>query len=177
MRLEDCFQLGTITRTHGKNGGLVLKLDTDRPEEYNRLESVLLEINQELVPFFIAEYQHLKAAEFFIAFEGMSISEARSLTGKPVYLPLTFLPKLSGKQFYFHEVIGFTVVDEAHGEIGTIKSVIERNPQHIFLVDHKGKEVLIPATDEFIVEINRSNKTITMACPDGLLDIYLTSTD
>ena len=53
MKKEDCYFLGTITRTHGLQGNVVLKLDTDQPEMYNKLESIFVEVNGLLVPFFV----------------------------------------------------------------------------------------------------------------------------
>jgi 16S rRNA processing protein RimM len=51
MKKEDCYFLGTITRTHGLQGNVILKLDTDQPEMYNKLESIFVEVNGLLVPF------------------------------------------------------------------------------------------------------------------------------
>ena len=53
MRKEDCYLLGKITRKHGLSGNIILKLDTDQPEFYKNLESIFVEINGLLVPFFI----------------------------------------------------------------------------------------------------------------------------
>ena len=53
MQKEDCYFLGKITRKHGLSGNLILKLDTDQPEIYKKLESIFVEINGLLVPFFI----------------------------------------------------------------------------------------------------------------------------
>jgi 16S rRNA processing protein RimM len=165
--------LGTISRTHGKNGALLLKLDTDRPEAYMELESILLEIQGELVPFFIAELNPIKANEFQIFLEDIPPGEASKLVGKKAFLPLQLLPKLSGKQFYFHEVIDFELIDAALGTIGNIKEIIERHPQHVILAQNGDKEILIPITDDILQRIDRDEKQIFVNCPDGLLDIYL----
>jgi 16S rRNA processing protein RimM len=175
MRIDECFQLGTISRTHGKNGALLLKLDTDRPEAYMELESILLEIQGELVPFFIAELKPIKANAFQIFLEDIPPGEAERFVGKKVFLPLTMLPKLSGKQFYFHEVIGFRVLDMQYGEIGQVIDVIERHPQHVLVVAASRGEVLIPAANEIIVQLNREDQSIQVDCPEGLLDIYANS--
>ena len=53
MQKEDCYFLGRIIRKHGLSGNLILKLDTDQPEIYKKLESIFVEINGLLVPFFI----------------------------------------------------------------------------------------------------------------------------
>jgi 16S rRNA processing protein RimM len=177
MRTEECFQLGIISRTHGKNGALVLKLDTDRPEAYTKLESVLLEMQDELVPFFIDELNPIKAKEFQVFFEDVPPGEASRLIGKKIFLPLEFLPKLTGKQFYFHEVVGFGVIDAGLGKIGMVKEIIERYPQHVILANNDEHDILIPITDEILQRIDRNEKQIFVDCPEGLLDIYLNDSE
>ena len=60
MRKEDCYYLGKITKTHGFKGNLILHLDTDEPELYENLESVFIERDGMLVPFFFEFAQRLK---------------------------------------------------------------------------------------------------------------------
>lgn len=173
MRIEDCFFLGTITRKHGKDGGLVVKLETDQPQNYYNLESVLLDISGELVPFFLAETTVLKADQIRVFFDDFSPRETHTLIGKELYLPLSRLPQLTGKKFYYHEVEGFMAHDEVAGEIGMISHIIDRQPQPIAVVERDGKEIYIPAIDEFILSIDRAKKVMYFRCPEGLLDLFL----
>jgi 16S rRNA processing protein RimM len=88
-------------------------------------------------------------------------------------LPLTLLPKLTGDQFYFHEIIGFKVVDRVFGEVGIIVKINETAAQPLFEIDREGKEIFIPMVDEFIKKVDRANKTIEVQTPDGLIELYL----
>ena len=90
-----------------------------------------------------------------------------------VYLPLELLPKLEGNRFYFHEVIGFIIKDKNYGNVGTITSINDASSQALFEVEGNGKQILIPINDEFIVEVNRKNKTILVETPEGLIDLYI----
>lgn len=173
MRLEDCFFLGTLTKKHGTQGALVLKLDTDKPESYHNLESALLLLNGELIPFFIKTCTPLKPELLRIELEDISFGEAEKLIGTEVYLPLSRLPQLTGKNFYYHEVQGFTAVDHLHGSIGIIEEVIDRPEQPLFLIKNKEKEIFIPAVDDFINQIDRKENVVYFQCPEGLIDIYL----
>ena len=83
------------------------------------------------------------------------------------------LPKLEGNKFYFHEIIGFNVVDEEKGNIGKIREIYDNMTQPIMAIDFGEKEILIPLIDEVIKQVDRQNKTIHIKAPQGLIDIYL----
>ena len=95
------------------------------------------------------------------------------MINKEAYLPLENLPKLQGKKFYYHEIIGYNIVDSKYGDIGLIIKVDDKSSQSIFIVKNKGKEILIPINDNIIETINRENKTVYISSPNGLIDLYL----
>ncbi|MFI8377502.1 ribosome maturation factor RimM [Leeuwenhoekiella sp. NPDC079379] len=174
MRKEECFYLGKIVRKFSFKGELLAKLDTDEPEMYENLESVFVDFNGNLVPFFIHSCQLHKSTLLRIDFEDVNTEEdAEDLINAELFLPLSMLPQLEGTQFYYHEIIGFTVKDISFGKVGTITGVNDNTSQALFEIDHKGKEVLIPINDDFIKEVDRSTKIITIDAPEGLIDIYI----
>ena len=175
MRKEDCYLLGKITRRHGLAGNVILKLDTDQPELYNKLESIFVEINGLLVPFFIAKSSWSKNDALNIAFKNSTEALVDQSLGKNVYLPLASLPKLSGKQFYYHEIIGFDILDENNKDCGVIRSVNDQTAQNYFVTNLDGKEVVIPIIKDWILEVNREERFIKMQLPEGLIDVFLVS--
>lgn len=175
MRKEDCYLLGKITRRHGLAGNVILKLDTDQPELYNKLESIFVEINGLLVPFFIAKSSWSKNDALNIVFKNSTEALVDQSLGKDVYLPLASLPKLSGKQFYYHEIIGFDILDENNKECGVIRSVNDQTAQNYFVTNLDGKEVVIPIIKDWILEVNREERFIKMQLPEGLIDVFLVS--
>ena len=173
MKLDDCFQLGYIVRTHGIKGQVIAFFDVDYPEDYEELESVFLLINGKLVPFFIDRIEPQAAAKFILKFEDLdTIQEAEKLKGVALYLPLTELPELEEDQFYFHEVIGYQVIDEAKGELGTVTDFFAMPNQDLMAMDFQGQEVLIPVADEIILRTDKANKKIFVKLPEGLLEVY-----
>jgi 16S rRNA processing protein RimM len=100
-------------------------------------------------------------------------SEADELLRKEVYLPLDLLPKLDGKAFYYHEVIGFEIWDNAHGKVGVLKGVNDQSAQALFEIERHGLEILIPIHDEFIMNVNRNKKIINVKTPPGLIELYI----
>jgi 16S rRNA processing protein RimM len=110
MRKEDCFYLGKIAKKFSFKGEVLIYLDTDEPELYEKMESVFVEFNKNLVPFFIENCNLHKGDFLRVKFEDVdSEADADEIIGCEIYLPLNMLPKLEGNKFYFHEVIGFEI--------------------------------------------------------------------
>jgi 16S rRNA processing protein RimM len=174
MRKEDCFYLGKIAKKFSFKGEVLAYLDTDEPELYQNLESVFVDLNKSLVPFFIESSSLHKEKFLRVRFEDIQTeAEADEIMGSELYLPLSMLPQLEGTQFYFHEVIGFDVLDTKHGNIGKISAINDSGAQPLFEIDKDGMELLIPLIDDFIIDLDRKNKTITLETPEGLVALYL----
>ncbi len=174
MRKEDCFYLGKIAKKFSFKGEVLMYLDTDEPELYENMESVFVEFNKNLVPFFI-ENSSLHKNDFLrVKFEDVDDEvEADSILNCDVYLPISMLPKLEGNKFYFHEVIGFEIEDQRLGIFGKIVSINDTSAQPLFEVINGNVEILVPMIDQFLVKIDRENKKVIMDLPEGLVEMYL----
>ncbi|MBT8301357.1 MAG: 16S rRNA processing protein RimM [Maribacter sp.] len=174
MDKSACFYLGKIVSKYSFKGEVLVKLDTDEPEIYENMESVFVSLGNNLVPFFIDKCRLHKSNLLRIDFEEVKTeNDADRIMGSELFLPLTMLPRLTGDKFYFHEVIGFTVIDSDHGDIGTILSINDSTSQALFELKKDDKELLIPINDEIITKVDRENKTIFVTTPEGLVDLYL----
>ncbi|ATA73528.1 MULTISPECIES: ribosome maturation factor RimM [Capnocytophaga] len=174
MTLKDCFYVGTIVSKFSFKGEVLVKLDSDDPELYENLESVFIALGNNLVPFFVEKCSLHKTDLLRIKFEDVSSeADADALMKSKLYLPLSFLPKLTGNKFYFHEIIGFTMEDVNYGYVGKIVGVNDITSQALFEVENDGKELLIPMNDEFIEKVDRQHKKIIVKTPEGLIDLYM----
>ena len=172
MEIKDCYCLGRVTKPWGVKGQMALFLDVDSPEDYSELDSAFIEIKGKLVPYFF-QIDQMTGNRAVVTFEDLTPEQAAALSGHEMYLPLDMLPKLTGNQFYFHEVVGFKVIDSVYGDIGTIEQIIEYPAQPLFQIMKNGKEVLIPVIDQVIDRVDRELKTIFITAPNGLIELYL----
>ena len=174
MRKEDCFYLGKIAKKFSFKGEVLIYLDTDEPELYQDMESVFVEYNKNLIPYFISNSSLHKNDFLRVNFEDINNeAEADSILNCEVYLPLSMLPKLSGNKFYFHEVIGFEIEDIRLGVFGKIISINDSSAQPLFEVLNGNTEILVPMIDAFLVKIDRVNNKVIMDLPLGLVEMYL----
>lgn len=174
FNFDNCFSLGKITKTVGYKGELNLFLDTDSPENYYNIESVLIDIRGELIPFIIESNKAKNRFNITIKLQNVEDDEVGDFVNCEVYLPMSLLPKLDGNKFYFHEVIGFQVVEENYGIVGKIDGFYENITQPLMIIIGKeNKEILIPVIDNFIKLVDRENKRIEISVPEGLIELYL----
>jgi 16S rRNA processing protein RimM len=174
MNKDDFYYLGRIQKAYGNKGHVIAFLDVDDPSEYCNLKMVYIGIDDDRIPFFLESFRiHVKKQVVLLFEDTHSIEDAGIFEGKEMYLPLDQLPKLTGKKFYFHEITGFRVTDSIHGDIGTVKSVLDLPVQSLLQIDHCGKEILIPVTDAIILKVDRKKKEIKIKAPEGLIEIYL----
>lgn len=171
MQIEDCFEIGYITKTRGLKGEVQVSFTFDEPEKL-KIKSVFIEINSKLVPFFVASYKIPMPQIGYFNFEDVDhIDKAQPLTKKKIYLLNKFKPKRKKGEFLFTDLVGFTADDLQAGDLGEILAVNEYPQQFLATVNYKGNDVLIPLNEAFIAELDIPNKKISFDLPDGLLEL------
>ena len=174
MVKDDFFYLGKILKTYGSKGHLLIFLDVDDPVRYEKIETVFIGIENDRIPLSIEELELKHKNSARIRFEDIrSADDAGIYVGRELYLPVGMLPPLKGKKFYYHEVIGFTVLDKTHGNIGIITSILDLPQQSLMQIRHGSKEILIPIVDKVLLKVDRSKKELHIQSPEGLIEIYI----
>ena len=174
MVKDDFFYLGKILKTYGSKGHLLIFLDVDDPVRYEKMETVFIGIENDRIPFSIEELELKQKNSARIRFEDVrTADDAGIYVGRELYLPIGMLPPLKGKKFYYHEVIGFTVLDKNHGNIGIITSILDLPQQSLMQIRHGSKEILIPVVDKVLLKVDRSKKELHIQAPEGLIEIYI----
>ena len=171
MDTKSYFKIGWIVKPHGLKGEVTAILEADIPADITALQSVFVEQNNRLVPYFIqtVSAQEKKA---FLKFEDVDSPEAAaSISKKSLYIPKVLRPRSARGEFYDDEVIDFEVHDNEKGLLGKITDVIQAGPNRLLVTHYQDKEVLIPINAPFITSVSKSAKRINVELPDGFLDI------
>lgn len=168
IKEDEVYKIGQITRTHGVKGEVSLCF-TDDVWDRADADYVVLLIDGILVPFFIEEYRFRSDTVALIKFEGYDTSEASAtLCGCEVFFPFSLTPEANPEEEYtWRYFTGFQLFEEDHGLLGTIEHVNDSTQNILFQVG----ELLIPAAEDFITDIDHQSRRITMRLPSGLLDL------
>ena len=168
----DMFVLGKTLKPHGLRGDVAVKLDVDVPHHYRDLDLVWVSRQGAMVPYSLTMVSVRPKVTVF-HFEGTDdVEGAAAMSGHDLLLPIASLPPLSGLKFYYHEVIGFELVDVQSGKLGTIEQILDLPGNPLFKSVRDGVEGLFPMTDDVLRDVNRESKTITLDLPEGFYDLY-----
>lgn len=175
MNREDCVELGYISKPHGIRGELKVVFDVHDLEEYRKVKTLwLARKGDPLEPRKVKSFRVATAKHAVLLFEGINDrNQAEEMAGIQLYFPLAELPKLPEDQFYYFEIMGFQVEDEQLGTLGTVKDFTTAGGQDILFMDYKDREVLIPATHEFVLRADKEARILHTRLPEGLVELYL----
>lgn len=171
IKVEDVYRIGLINKPHGVHGELLFTFDDDI---FDRMEAdyIICMMDGILVPFFFESYRFRSDSTALIKLEGIDTEQqARRMTNVEVFFPKEHVEELDDNELTWSYFVGFLIKDVNEGEIGKVIDVDDSTINTLFVVDHNDTEVLIPAQEDFIVDLDREKRVITMQIPAGLLDL------
>lgn len=157
--------IGLLRRSHGLQGDVIMDVYTDFPERLVPGKTLLVGENHR--PLVIRSIRS-KNKELIIGFEGYADPESTiDLRNQNVYLSSAEIPTLPEGEYYHHQLIGLRVVNEDGEEVGILDDILETRANDVYIVKGpNGEEHLIPAVDEFILEIDLAQQVIKVKLPD-----------
>ena len=173
IRPDEVFYIGRITKYRGISGEVEISFTHDAFDRGDA-EYLVFEIDGIFVPFFWEEYKFKNDQTAIFKFEDINDEKAaKKIVGLKVYYPYRFLPEDDGNELSsIRAVTGFQVSDETFGEIGVVTNVDDSSANVLFTIETKGgEEIMIPFHDDFLVDFDLKKRCMTLALPEGLLDI------
>ncbi len=105
-----------------------------------------------------------------ILFKGIANrDQAKELIGAELFIPQSELPDLDEDTYYWHDLIGIEVYTTAGEFLGRIESIIETGSNDVYVVKSNEKEVLIPALESVVLDIDLTHKRMKVDLPEGLI--------
>ncbi len=172
MKKDDHYLLGSLLKTSGIKGEIVLKFNDDCQEEIQKLESIFIDVDNKLVPFFIEEIRIKSIRTAVVKLEGLD-NEIKSaeFIGLEFYISHDRANQLNIESEEFIEVIGYQVYNQDNELIGEVIELVDIPDNPLLSVKTEKGEVLLPAKDELILEIDDQINIIKLSVSEGLIDI------
>ncbi|MCK5170701.1 MAG: hypothetical protein KAQ75_12550 [Bacteroidales bacterium] len=172
MKKDDHYLLGSLLKTTGNKGEIILKFNNDLSEEIQKLESIFIDVDGKLVPFFIENIKVKSSSTVVIKIEDIDSEITSSeFIGNDFYISKPQKKELGLVLVESTDVSGYIVKDQNNKMIGTVVEFIDISKNPLLNVKTKSGEVLIPASDELIIEVDDDQHIILVNIPEGLLDI------
>ena len=169
--MEQVFQVGIISSTHGDRGEVKVFPTTDDMKRVKKLKEVLLDTGKETLTLEIEGVKFFK--QFVILkFKGYdNIDDIVKYRGKSLFVPRENAVKLQKDEYFIADLIGLKVVNEDGSFTGVLKDVMETGANDVYIVESQdGKEVLIPAIKDCILQVDFEKEQVLVHLLDGLLD-------
>lgn len=169
--MENKLQVGVISSTHGVRGEVKVFPTTDDVKRFKRLKEVILETGKEEL---LLEIEGVKFFKQFaiLKFKGFdNINDIEKYKGKSLFVTRKNAVPLRRDEYFIADLQGLSVEDEDGNLIGTLRDVMETGANDVYIVDMTdGREVLLPAIKECILEVDVEGGKIRVHMMDGLLD-------
>ena len=163
---KELFKAGKINKTHGVNGELNCAVNADT---IDKAEYMVLDMDGIFVPFFISNIRVKSQNAALITLEDIEDeTEARKLIGKDIYLPIALMEEENMLSYEYF--VGFTVVN-ADEKLGEISYVDDQTVNILFGIKTEDGEILLPAVEDFIEEVDNENKILYTNYPIELVEL------
>lgn len=167
--MEDMFRVGVIANTHGVRGEVKVFPTTDDPLRYKKLKEVLLDTKEGYRKLEITSTRFFKNL-VIVKFKGIdNINDIEKYKGHDLYVTRENAVPLEEGEYYLADIIDATVVTEEGQKFGQLKDVLETGANLVFVVDHEGKEVLLPVIPDCVKEVNATDGIVKVHIMEGLL--------
>lgn len=170
--MENLLRVGVISSTHGVKGEVKVFPTTDDPARFKLLKKVILDTGREPIDLEIEGIKFFKNM-VILKFKGYdSIEEIEKYKGKDLLIARDLAVKLGPDENFIFDLIGLSVVKDDGEELGTLTDVIKTGANDVYEVKMAdGREVLLPAIKECVLNVDLEKKTVTVHMMDGLLDL------
>ncbi len=161
--------VGFLRRPHGVRGEIMLEIQTEHTEIF--LPESQFYLGEQYIPYTIASSRPHKKG-ILLSFEGIQdrdkVGEFRNTH---VYAKTSELPSLPKDEFYDYEIIGLEIIEEETGKsLGTLNEIVKTGANDVYVVKSEdGKEILLPAIPDVVLDIDLVEGRMSVFLLDGLI--------
>lgn len=169
--MEDFLQIGVISSTHGIKGEVKIFPTTDDVNRFKKIKEVYLDTGKERMIL------HPESVKFFKQFvilkfkEFNNINEIEQYRNKSLLVDREHAVHLKKDEYFIADLIGLKVITDEEEQLGILKDVLQTGANDVYVVEmSNGKEVLLPAIKECVLNVDIEAGEVLVHVMDGLLD-------
>lgn len=169
--MEDLLQVGIISSTHGIRGEVKVFPTTDDVNRFKKLKEIILDTGKEQLNLEIEGVKFFKQFAI-LKFKGIdNINEVEKYKGRNLFVTRQNAVKLKKDEYFIADLQGLSVKNEDGEVIGVLQDVMETGANDVYIIQlEDGKELLLPAIKQCILEINIEEGFVKIHILEGLLD-------
>ena len=169
--MNNILQVGDVTSTHGLAGEVKVFPTTDDPKRFKKLKQVLLDTGKDMLPLEVEQVKFFKNM-VILKFKGYDrIEDIMGFKGKNLYVTRENAVRLKKDEYFIADLIGMKVYTEDEAYLGELTEVITTGANDVYTVHmENGKDVLIPAIGQCILNVDVEHETMQVHLLEGLLE-------
>ena len=157
--------VGTVLGAQGVTGEVHVEVTSDSPGRFSTGGVLYLKGK----PHTIQRSYALSRGRVGLKLEGIdSRSEAQTLRGSHLTVPEAMVPPLPQGKYYHFQIIAMRVYTGEGEYLGQVAEILSTGSNDVYIVSNEGKDLLIPALEEVIVEVDVEKGMMTVDLPQGL---------
>ncbi len=168
--MEDYFKIGIITSSHGVRGEMKVYPTTDDARRFKKLKQVFVETKE---GFKVFEVESARVSDkVLLKLKGIDTpEEVVKYRQRGIFVDRKNAVRLSKDEYFIADLIGIKVICDDGKELGILKEVMPTGANDVYVVSmDEGKEVLIPAIKDCILDVDVEEGFMKVHLLDGLLD-------
>lgn len=169
--MEEFFQVGVITATHGIHGGVKVFPTTDDPNRFKKLKKVLLDTGIQKLELEVAGVKFFKKFVILKFKEFDDINQVEKYRKCPLLVTRENAVRLKKNEYFIADLIGLKVYTEDGTFLGKLEDVMQTGANDVYqIVTEEGKEILIPAIRQCILDVDIESGNMKVHLLEGLVD-------
>ena len=169
--MEDLLKVGVITSTHGIRGEVKVFPTTDDIQRFTYLKECVIDTGKQKLPVEVEGCKFFKNQAILKFKEFQSIDEVEKYKGAGLWVTREHAVPLEEGEFYIADIIDAEVYEENGEYLGRLTEVMETGANDVYVVKlESGKELLIPAIPQCILDVDTEQPRVTVRIMKGMLD-------
>ena len=169
--MEQLLRVGVISSTHGVRGEVKVYPTTDDVNRFKKLKNVVLDTGKEHLKLEVSGVKFFKN-QVILKFKGIdNINDIEKYKGKDLLVNREDAVALEENENYVADLIDLKVVTDVGQVLGVLTEVMETGANDVYVVETEdGKELLLPAIRDCILDVDLETEVMTVHILPGLLD-------